>query len=254
MQIPMPSAIMSVKERAVSRMYRVAVCEDEKNLREDLCAQCAALLSGLQIEHTVTPYSSAEELEAAFSAGAEFSLLCLDILMDGKTGMKLAQELRERDDRTSILFITGSTEFLKDGYSVRPIQYLLKPVSREDLEQAIKTDLRLYHQPRTVTFRVAGRTFVLPAEDILCAESRDHGSVLHTTHGEQFILCPLSQMQEYLPKDRFCRCHNSFIVNLFHIRRVSSRTIYLTDGRDLSIGRRYMEQFQDQFVRYLNQS
>ena len=150
MQIPMPSAIMSVKERAVSRMYRVAVCEDEKNLREDLCAQCAAILSELQIEHTVTPYSSAEELEASFSAGAEFSLLCLDILMDGKTGMKLAQELRERDDRTSILFITGSTEFLKDGYSVRPIQYLLKPVSREDLEQAIKTDLRLYHQPRTV--------------------------------------------------------------------------------------------------------
>lgn len=100
LQIPMPSAIMSVKERAVSRMYRVAVCEDEKNLREDLCAQCAALLSGLQVEHTVTPYSSAEELEAAFSAGAEFSLLCLDILMDGKTGMKLAQELRERDDRT----------------------------------------------------------------------------------------------------------------------------------------------------------
>lgn len=36
----------------------------------------------------------------SFSAGAEFSLLCLDILMDGKTGMKLAQELRERDDRT----------------------------------------------------------------------------------------------------------------------------------------------------------
>ena len=71
-------------------MYRVAVCEDEKNLREDLCAQCAAILSELQIEHTVTPYSSAEELEAAFSAGAEFSLLCLDILMDGKTGMKLA--------------------------------------------------------------------------------------------------------------------------------------------------------------------
>ena len=80
----------------MSRMYRVAVCEDEKNLREDLCAQCAAILSELQIEHTVTPYSSAEELEAAFSAGAEFSLLCLDILMDGKTGMKLAQELRQQ--------------------------------------------------------------------------------------------------------------------------------------------------------------
>ena len=235
-------------------MYRVAVCEDEAILCANLCAQCESILDKLKVEHRITSFSSAEKLENALLAGEEFSLLCLDILMGGKSGMKLAQELRQRDDKTSILFITSSTEFLKDGYSVRPIQYLLKPVSREDLEQAIKTDLRLYHQPRTVTFRVAGRTFVLPAEDILCAESRDHGSVLHTTHGEQFILCPLSQMQEYLPKDRFCRCHNSFIVNLFHIRRVSSRTIYLTDGRDLSIGRRYMEQFQDQFVRYLNQN
>jgi len=223
----------------VSALYRVAVCEDEAILCANLCAQCESILDKLKVEHRITSFSSAEKLENALLAGEEFSLLCLDILMGGKSGMKLAQELRQRDDKTSILFITSSTEFLKDGYSVRPIQYLLKPVSREDLEQAIKTDLRLYHQPRTVTFRVAGRTFVLPAEDILCAESRDHGSVLHTTHGEQFILCPLSQMQEYLPKDRFCRCHNSFIVNLFHIRRVSSRTICLTDGRDLSIGRRY---------------
>lgn len=56
---------MSVKERVVSRMYRVAVCEDEKNLREDLCAQCAAILSGLQMEHTVTPYSSAQRVRSS---------------------------------------------------------------------------------------------------------------------------------------------------------------------------------------------
>lgn len=236
----------------MSKMYRVAVCEDENTFREELCSQCEIILSGLQVEHTVTPYSSAEELEAAFLAGAEFSLLCLDILMGGKTGMSLAKELRERDEKTSILFITSSTEFLKDGYSVRPIQYLLKPTSYEELEQAIKTDLRLHHQPHTVTFRVAGRIFVLPAEDILCAESRDHGSVLHTTHGDQFFLCPLSQMQEYLPADRFCRCHNSFIVNLSHIREVSGRTLHLTGGIDLSLGRRYTKQFQNQFVRYLN--
>ena len=254
MQIPMPSAIMSVKERAVSRMYRVAVCEDEKNLREDLCAQCAAILSELQVEHTVTPYSSAEELEAAFSAGAEFSLLCLDILMDGKTGMKLAQELRERDDRTSILFITGSTEFLKDGYSVRPIQYLLKPVQAAELEQAITTDLRLYHRPSTVTFHAGGKTLVIPTEDIYYAESREHGTVLHMTHGEKFLPLSLSQTEGILPGSLFCRCHNSFLVNLSHICEEGGRTLYLTDGSDLAIGRRYMEHFQNQFVRYLNQN
>lgn len=91
---------MSVKERAVSRMYRVAVCEDEKNLREDL----VRTVRGDPVGAAGRAYGHAlffsRGTEAAFSAGAEFSLLCLDILMDGKTGMKLAQELREPDDRT----------------------------------------------------------------------------------------------------------------------------------------------------------
>ena len=118
-------------------MYRVAVCEDEAILCANLCAQCESILDKLKVEHRITSFSSAEKLENALLAGEEFSLLCLDILMGGKSGMKLAQELRQRDDKTSILFITSSTEFLKDGYSVRPIQYLLKPVQAAELESAV---------------------------------------------------------------------------------------------------------------------
>lgn len=233
-------------------MYRVAVCEDEAVLRDELCAQCGQILDDLKVEHTISPFSSAEELESALSDGASYSLLCLDILLGGKTGMELAQKLRERDEKTSILFITSSAEFLKDGYEVRPIQYLFKPVSREELKRAIETDLRLYHRAKTVTFRAAGRTLVLPVEDILYAESRDHGTVLHTAHGEQFLSCSLSRTEETLPSESFCRCHNSFLVNFSHIREVSGRTVYLLEGGEVSIGRRYMAQFQNQFVRYLN--
>ncbi len=233
-------------------MYQVAVCEDEEILRTKLCSLCEEILKEIKVEYRVTAYASAEELEAAFRAGEQFSLLCLDILMEGKNGMELARELRERDDRTSILFITGSTEFLKDGYSVRPIQYLLKPVQKAELEDAIRTDLRLYHQALTVTFRTGGKTRIFSVDDILYAESRDHGSVLHTKYGEQFLPCSLSRTEETLPADRFCRCHNSFLVNFGHIREVSGRELFLTDGSTLAIGRRYMEQFQNRFVRYLN--
>ena len=217
-------------------MYRVAVCEDEAILCANLCAQCESILDKLKVEHRITSFSSAEKLENALLAGEEFSLLCLDILMGGKSGMKLAQELRQRDDKTSILFITSSTEFLKDGYSVRPIQYLLKPVQAAELEQAITTDLRLYHSSSTVTFHAGGKTLVIP------------------THGEKFLPLSLSQTEGILPGSLFCRCHNSFLVNLSHICEEGGRTLYLTDGSDLAIGRRYMEHFQNQFVRYLNQN
>ena len=80
----------------VSALYRVAVCEDEAILCANLCAQCESILDKLKVEHRITSFSSAEKLENALLAGEEFSLLCLDILMGGKSGMKLAQELRQR--------------------------------------------------------------------------------------------------------------------------------------------------------------
>ena len=113
------ATILLTSKRMVSALYRVAVCEDEAILCANLCAQCESILDKLKVEHRITSFSSAEKLENALLAGEEFSLLCLDILMGGKSGMKLAQELRQRDDKTSILFITSSTEFLKDGYRYR---------------------------------------------------------------------------------------------------------------------------------------
>ena len=47
--------------------------------------------------------------------------------------MELARDPRAENEQTSILFIASSQECLKDGYSVRPIQYLYKPVDRADL-------------------------------------------------------------------------------------------------------------------------
>lgn len=233
-------------------MYRVAVCEDEPNLRAGLCVQCGEILTELEIEHEIVPFPSAEELETALTGGAQFDLLCLDIFLEGRTGMELAQEVRKWDDQVSILFITSSTEYLLEGYGVRPIQYLLKPVKREELKKAILTDLRLNHQPRTVTLKGRGKTAVLPLANIRYVESQNHGCIFHMVQEDQSFALGLAQVEQLLPKDQFCRCHNSFLVNLVHIKEIAGREVVLTGGGRLPMGRRYAEQFQSEFIRYIN--
>lgn len=233
-------------------MYRIAVCEDEPNLCSGLCEQCREILTELETAHEIVPFSSAEELEAALTGGARFDLLCLDILLTEKTGMELAREVRKWDDKVSILFITSSTEFLLEGYDVRPIQYLLKPVKREELKKALQTDLRLNHQSHTVTLKAGGKTAVLPWGDIRYVESRNHDCVFHMSGGEELFRMDLTQAKELLPQNQFCRCHNSFLVNLAQIKEVTSREVLLPDGGRLPIGRRYAGQFQSEFVRYIN--
>ena len=96
-------------------MYRLAVCEDEQEQREALCTLCGDVLTELGVEHTVTAFPSAEALSAALQAGAVFDLMCLDIILPGKSGMELAQELREYDERISIVFIIRCARYLSAG-------------------------------------------------------------------------------------------------------------------------------------------
>lgn len=127
--------------------YRMAVCEDDETVREGICGFCDRILTEEQIPHQIAAFSSDEELEAclAENRGSDepaFHLLILDILMGEKTGMELAMELREEDDATGIIFITGCEEYMGMGYDVQAIQFLVKPLNWEKLKKALLNDWR----------------------------------------------------------------------------------------------------------------
>ena len=98
--------------------------------------------------------------------------------------MELARDPRAENEQTSILFIASSQECLKDGYSVRPIQYLYKPVDRAELAQALETNLCLHHRPDRVTLRLGSKTSVLPLDTLLYAKSQSHGTVAAFPNGQ----------------------------------------------------------------------
>lgn len=158
-------------------MYRIAICEDDATTREQIASLCGEILARLDTEHAISEFDCAEALEGALEAGASFDLLCLDIMLQGKTGVEMAQAFRTRDDQTSILLISSSREFLKEGYSVRPLQYLYKPVDPRELEEVLRTDLRLHRRAARLTLSLGGKTRVLPLSELLYVESQNHNAV-----------------------------------------------------------------------------
>ena len=231
-------------------MYRVAICEDEAPVREENARMCGEILNRLETEYSLQVFSSAESLEEALHSGVVFDLICLDIVMPGKSGLELARELRMHDDRTSILFISSSADFLLDGYSVRPIQYLLKPVDEAVLEKAIADDLRLNHQARAVLIPAGGKTEILPLGEIQYIESRDHGCVFVMEQEERFFCMSLRQAEGLMPGGQFCRCHNSFLIHLDKVVRMDNHNITLTGQKQIPLSRRYNRQFKNQIARY----
>lgn len=233
-------------------MYRLAVCEDEDGMRFQLHTLCEEILAEMAIPFEITTYSSAETLEAAFAEQRQYDLLLLDIQMDGKTGIELAHDLRNQNNRTSIIFITGSEEYLREGYSVQPIQYLLKPITREMLAQAIAIDRKINHSQQTVTLCTGSKTVTLPITEIRYIEILNHRLHIHMTDGEQSFLRTMAEMEQMLPTEQFCRCHNSFLVNMGYIKEISRTGLTLRDGTKLPVGRQFYNHMQSSFIRYMN--
>lgn len=160
--------------------------------------------------------------------------------MQGQSGMELAHELRRRRDRVSIVFVTGCEEYLEEGYGVQPVHFLLKPVTRERLSEALRADRELNHSPKTVTLQRGGRLLRLALSDIYYVETgvKHNVKIVTPAHAHLFP-ASLSYMEQALPAEQFVRCHKSYLVNLEHVTEVGRTAVRLDSGEEVPVGRKY---------------
>ncbi len=76
-------------------------------------------------------FPSAEAFLFHYAEDKSCDILLLDVEMGAMNGVELAKRIREENDALQIVFITGYTDYIAEGYDVSALHYLVKPVSRE---------------------------------------------------------------------------------------------------------------------------
>ena len=114
-------------------MLQIAVCDDNIDELSNMVQLIDLYRTSrnLNCDHAVFP--NGFELVSALEKGKRFDIYCLDIMMPGFTGIDAAKEIRTFDKTAPILFFTSSPEFALESYSVKAINYVLKPISKEKL-------------------------------------------------------------------------------------------------------------------------
>ena len=95
---------------------RLAVCDDEPAFCDQIVEWTREILQQERIEADIDRFESARALLKAMEAGASFSILLLDVVMDGMDGMALAAALRAQGQRMPIVFISNNREMALRGY------------------------------------------------------------------------------------------------------------------------------------------
>lgn len=118
-----------------SDFVQIAICDDDKNIRELIGGK----VSGLYPEAELSYFQSGEELVAS---NKKIDILFLDIQMTGKNGMETAREIRKKDKKLILIFVTGVEEYVYQAFDVGAFHYLVKPIDdmkfAEVLERAVE--------------------------------------------------------------------------------------------------------------------
>lgn len=232
-------------------MYNIAICDDEPLFADSLQQQLNNILFPLEIEYQVTVFYNPQELLTVLLEHPDtYHLLLLDIMMGEDNGIAIAKTLRENHNiNLGIIFITVNPGFALDGYIIRPIQYLLKPVDYDKLKEAILFD---YHQ------RFVQKHLLISSGSVVYSFSYNEicyieviGHTLRICKKEDAVECigVLSDLQSKLP-DNFLRCHKSFLVNLDWVSDIRRYSFQLNNGKKIPISKGRYNEIQQAFVAY----
>lgn len=184
----------------------------------------------------------------------EPDLLFLDVEMPGGTGFDLLETLERKSFST--IFTTAHEQYALPALRSGAIDYLLKPISLDELRAAIKRVITAKEKPEQglkenprISISNSDGTLFVSAADIVCVEGDGRYSRFYLTDGKEHVVSRnLGDLEQELCPAKFFRVHKSWLVNCGHIIKVSSKDggfAVLSNGKEIEISRRKKAEFME---------
>ncbi len=232
-------------------MYRVAICDDEATSLQINQILTEQILEEEGIEYEITAFDDMKFMTQALSADdAEYDVLLCDILAVGMNGIEAAKELRRLGERLSIVFISSTTEYALDGYSVSALRYLQKPIDMEKLREALLEVYQLVQGGGALSFQVADRFYKIPFSEIEYLESRGRDTDVVTQNEVIRVHIMFSDMEKKLPADLFLRCHRSYIINLAQATDLARYRFLTKRGMEIPVSQQQYNEIKQKFIKF----
>ncbi|RPA67113.1 DNA-binding response regulator [Cyclobacteriaceae bacterium YHN15] len=195
--------------------------------------------------------------------GLKPDVVFLDIEMPEMDGFQFLEFFKDRT--FEVIFVTAYAEHAIHAIKKSALDYLLKPIEKEDLSLAVqkisqnkkKRDLAEVFQNEKMVFQGTRlkinsddkMVFLDPADIVYCESDGSYSRIMTENNGVVYISKKLKYLEEMLPNELFYRIHNSYLINL---RKVSlfekgSSKVVLVSGISLPVARSKKSGFLSRF-------
>ena len=203
-------------------------------------------------EHfNITEYASGTGLCKDKEALSNCQIVFLDINMEEQDGLKTAIKIKELYPDIYIVLVTAYMSYSLEGYKVKASRFLLK----DDLEYTIKECMdsligELHKKDCYVEFSFVEGQIRLQTDDIIYIETAKHKNVFYAKKQVYTIYKRMDEIEEELAGFGFVRVHQSFLVNMRYIEKISSYILRLITGKEISVPKSRYQEVKRAFALY----
>ena len=239
---------------------KALIIDDERLARKEL----RSLLNRFHEIEIIDECSNAEEAKAAIELHRP-DLIFLDIQMPGKNGFELLNDL-ERAPK--VIFVTAYDEYAIKAFEVNALDYLLKPVNPDRLEEAINKLMRqkqelvpvqeemidgsrnkLFEDDQ-IFLKDGEKCWFVTLKDVRMFESEGNYVRVYFNEFRPLILKSLNALEDKLDPKIFFRANRKFIINLKWVNGIENwfnggLQAQLKNGEKIEISRRQAARFKE---------
>ena len=234
-------------------MINVAIVEDSEKDAEKLADFVRRVLNEAGRQCLITSFKTSVSFLEGYRANYE--IVFMDIEFPDIDGMGAAKRLRAADSDVILIFVTNMAQFAVNGYAVDAMDFMVKPVSYDNLKLKMSRALKRLDLRKDEKLVIQGKTGaqVVLIPQIRYVEVMNHKLTIYTTEGAVTASGSLSKIEEKLAGFDFSRCNNCYLVNLNYVTGVDDFTAYV-GGDALSISRSRKKQFLKDIADHLGGS
>ena len=212
---------------------KIALVDDEQIYLDEMAKICREFAEENRIDIEISKFSDGDGF---LRSEKDFSVVFMDIYMDGSDGVQTARKLRERDNGCILIFMTTSAEHMPDAFSCHAFEYIVKPLSSRRVKEVLNDAVKLLPSTEEYAELYSERKTVRAAlGEIVSAVTDAHYLDVELADGT-ILRCRMTMGQFTEQTDeRFILVNQGVIVNADYITDFENNCCILENGASLPI-------------------
>lgn len=225
---------------------RIGICDDDEVVCREIEKHLRTYAGAQGIEVEITLFKSGGELCIALEEEkALFHLLFLDIELGDMDGVNVGKKLRDnlKNEVTQIAFISYTQKYAMKLFEIRPLDFLIKPITYEKIHRILKVYRRLFPEYKQFFEYKKGKgNCLILQEEIICIKCEGKKIHLVTVKEEIEFYGKMADASRQLEPDKFWIIHKSFIINVNYVSIFGKDEIKMVNGEILPISKTYKKE------------